>query len=284
MKILVTGAGGQLGYDLVKELNKRGHEVLGLRSRDMDICDETAVNEVLCGFMPEAVMHCAAYTAVDAAEDDKERCDAVNRVGTENIARVCGKLGTKLLYLSTDYVFPGDGEKAWEPEDEAKPLNTYGLTKYLGEEAVRKYAEKHFIVRISWVFGVNGKNFVKTMLRLGAEREKLTVVCDQIGSPTYTPDLSRLLADMIVTEKYGTYHATNEGLCSWYEFACEIMKKAGRKAQVLPVSSDEYPAKAKRPLNSRMSKDKLTQNGFERLPHWTDALDRFLAEMEEKHG
>ena len=284
MKILVTGASGQLGYDLVIELNKRGHEVIGVGSKELDITDADAVMRKLKELKPETVMHCAAYTAVDNAEDDKERCDAVNHVGTENVARACAEIGAKLLYLSTDYVFAGDGDKPWKPEDTAHPLNTYGLTKYLGEEAVRKFVEAHFIVRISWVFGINGKNFVKTMLRLGAEREQLTVVCDQIGSPTYTPDLSRLLADMIVTDKYGTYHATNEGICSWYEFACAIMEKAGLKAKVLPVKSAEYPAKAKRPSNSRMSKDKLTENGFERLPHWEDALDRYLVELEEKHG
>lgn len=284
MKILVTGASGQLGHDLVKELNNRGHEVIGVGSKDLNITDYDAVMKKLSELRPDVVMHCAAYTAVDNAEDDKDRCNEVNHVGTENVARACAEIGAKMLYLSTDYVFSGDGEKPWEPDDAVNPLNTYGLTKYLGEEAVRKYVKNHFIVRISWVFGINGKNFVKTMLRLGKEREQLTVVCDQIGSPTYTVDLARLLADMIVTEKCGTYHATNEGLCSWYEFACAIMAKAGLKAKVLPVTSAEYPAKAKRPFNSRMSKDKLTESGFERLPHWEDALDRYLIELEENHG
>lgn len=284
MKILVTGASGQLGHDLVIELNKRGHKVTGFGSKDLNIIDCEAVMSKLTELKPEAIIHCAAYTAVDNAEENKERCDAVNRIGTENLAKACAQIGAKMLYLSTDYVFPGDGETAWKPEDKVAPLNTYGMTKYLGEEAVRKYVAEHFIVRISWVFGINGKNFVKTMLHLGAEREQLTVVCDQIGSPTYTVDLSRLLADMIVTEKYGTYHATNEGICSWYEFACAIIKKAGLKAKVLPVISAEYPAKAKRPSNSRMSKDKLTENGFERLPFWEDALDRYLIELEENCG
>lgn len=284
MKILVTGASGQLGHDLVIELNKRGHEVIGVGSKDLDITDSETVMNKIAELKPEAVMHCAAYTAVDHAEDDRERCDAVNHIGTENVAKACAKTGAKMLYLSTDYVFPGDGEKPWEPDDKAEPLNTYGMTKYLGEEAVRKYVDEHFIIRISWVFGINGKNFVKTMLRLGAEREQLTVVNDQIGSPTYTVDLSQLIADMIVTDKYGTYHATNEGICSWYKFACAIMEKAGLKAKVLPVTSAEYPAKAKRPSNSRMSKDKLTENGFERLPHWEDALDRYLIELENYHG
>lgn len=284
MKILVTGASGQLGHDLVKELNKRKHKVIGVGSKDLNITDCDAVMSKLSEIRPDAVMHCAAYTAVDNAEDDKDRCNEVNHIGTENVARACAEIGAKMLYLSTDYVFSGDGEKPWEPDDAVNPLNTYGLTKYLGEEAVRKYVKNHFIVRISWVFGINGKNFVKTMLRLGKEREQLTVVCDQIGSPTYTVDLARLLADMIVTEKCGTYHATNEGLCSWYEFACAIMAKAGLKAKVLPVTSAEYPAKAKRPFNSRMSKDKLTESGFERLPYWEDALDRYLIELEENHG
>ena len=280
MKILVTGASGQLGFDLVKELNSRGHEVIGVGSKELNITDSEAVFSKLSEMKPDAVMHCAGYTTVDLAEDEKERCDIVNRAGTENIACACAEIGTKLLFLSTDYVFAGNGEKPWEPDDKAQPLNTYGMSKYLGEEAVRKYVDRHFIVRISWLFGVNGKNFVKTMLRLGAEREQLTVVCDQIGSPTYTVDLSRLLADMIVTDKYGTYHASNEGYCSWHEFACAIMEKAGLKAKVLPVTSAEYPAKAKRPFNSRMSKDKLTENGFARLPHWQDALDRYLFELE----
>lgn len=284
MRILVTGASGQLGHDLVIELNKRGHDVIGVGSKDLNITDGKAVVDMLSKLKPEAVMHCAAYTAVDNAEDDKDRCNEVNHIGTENVARACAEIGAKMLYLSTDYVFSDDGEKPWEPDDAVNPLNTYGLTKYLGEEAVRKYVKNHFIVRISWVFGVNGKNFVKTMLRLGAEREKITVVDDQIGSPTYTVDLARLLADMIATDKYGTYHATNEGFCSWYEFACAIMEKAGLKAKVLPVTSAEYPVKAKRPFNSRMSKDKLTENGFECLPHWEDALDRYLIEMEVNHG
>ena len=284
MKILVTGASGQLGYDLVKELKNRNHEVIGVSSKDLDITDCEAVYKMLDELKPDAVMHCAAYTAVDNAEEDKVRCDAVNHIGTENIACACEKIGAKMLYLSTDYVFSGDGERPWEPDDAVNPLNTYGLTKHLGEEAVREHVKNHFIVRISWVFGINGKNFVKTMLRLGAEREQLTVVCDQIGSPTYTPDLSHLLADMIVTDRYGTYHATNEGLCSWYEFACTIMKKAGLKTKVLPVTSEEYPAKAKRPFNSRMSKEKLSENGFMRLPHWENALERYLLELEENHG
>ena len=247
MKILVTGASGQLGHDLVIELNKRGHEVIGVGSKDLDITDSDTVMRKLSELKPDAVMHCAAYTAVDNAEDDKERCDAVNHIGTENVARACVQIGAKLLYLSTDYVFAGDGERPWKPDDTANPLNTYGLTKYLGEEAVREFVEAHFIVRISWVFGINGKNFVKTMLRLGAEREQLTVVCDQIGSPTYTPDLSRLLADMIVTDKYDTYHATNEGICSWYEFACAIMERRDSKQRCCPFRAPNIPQRQSAP-------------------------------------
>ena len=282
MKILVTGASGQLGSDLVKELNQRGHGVCCPDSRELDITDPEAVQTVLTALHPDAVMHCAAYTAVDNAEDDRERCNLVNVTGTEHIARVCAEIGAKLLYISTDYVFPGTGENPWEPDDATAPLNVYGMSKLRGEEAVRKFVPEHFIVRISWLFGLHGKNFVKTMLRLGAEREKLTVVCDQIGSPTYTVDLARLLADMIMTDRYGTYHATNEGFCSWYEFACAIMEKAGLPAKVEPVTSAEYAAKAARPFNSRMSKRKLTENGFARLPDWQDALERYLKELENE--
>ena len=281
MRILVTGASGQLGHDLVIELTGRGHQVTGVSSKDMDLTDLPAVQNYIESMHPDAVMHCAAYTAVDQAEDDAEACFAVNYLGTQAIAVACAEVGCKLLYISTDYVFPGDGERPWEPDDAVRPLNLYGESKRLGEEAVRDASDKHFIVRISWVFGVNGKNFVKTMLRLGTEREQITVVDDQFGSPTYTKDLSVLLADMIATEKYGTYHATNEGICSWYEFACAIMVQAGLACRVLPVSSDQYPSRAKRPTNSRMSKEKLTESGFRRLPVWEDALRRYLAELKE---
>lgn len=284
MKILVTGALGQLGHDLVKELNRRGHTVIGIGSKEADITDADAVINKLNEWKPEAVMHCAAYTLVDNAEDDRERCDAVNRIGTENIARACAQIDAKLLYLSTDYVFSGDGDIPWKPDDTPHPLNIYGMTKYLGEEAVRRYTNKHFIVRTSWLFGINGRNFVNTMLRLSAERDILTVVSDQVGSPTYTVDLSRLLSDMIESEKYGTYHATNEGFCSWYEFACAIMEKTGRFAKVVPVLRTDYPAKARRPSNSRMNKDKLSERGFSRLPHWEDALERYLCEMENRNN
>ena len=280
MKVLVTGVKGQLGYDVVNELTKRGIEAVGVDIQDMDITDAASVEKVIGEVAPDAVIHCAAYTAVDAAEDNVELCRRVNADGTQNIANVCKKLDCKMVYISTDYVFDGEGTRAWEPDDERHPLNIYGQTKYEGELAVQNTLEKYFIVRISWVFGVNGKNFIKTMLRIGKERGAASVVDDQIGSPTYTYDLARLLVDMIQTDKYGRYHATNEGLCSWYEFACEIFRAAGMDVKVTPVHSDEYPAaKAKRPMNSRMSKEKLTENGFERLPEWKDAVARYLKEI-----
>ena len=234
------------------------------------------VNEVIRASEVEAVIHCAAYTAVDAAEDQVELCRKINAEGTENIAKVCKELDIKMMYISTDYVFDGEGTRPWEPDDERHPLNVYGLTKYEGELAVEKHLDKFFTIRIAWVFGVNGKNFIKTMLKLSETHDELNVVDDQIGSPTYTYDLAVLLVDMIETEKYGRYHATNEGLCSWYEFACEIFRQAGRDVKVNPVSSDEFPTKAKRPHNSRMDKSKLTENGFTPLPAWQDALKRYL--------
>lgn len=280
MKVFVTGVKGQLGFDVMNELKKRGHEAIGVDIEEMDITDEESVNRVIKAAAPDAVIHCAAYTAVDAAEDNEELCRKVNAAGTGYIARVCRELDIKLMYISTDYVFNGRGTRPWEPDDKREPLNVYGQTKYEGELAIEEILEKYFIVRIAWVFGVNGKNFIKTMLNLGKTRDKLTVVADQIGSPTYTYDLARLLVDMIETEKYGRYHATNEGLCSWYEFACEIFKQAGMNVTVEPVSSDQFPVKAKRPMNSRMSKDKLDENGFVRLPSWQDALARYLTKIE----
>ncbi|HCD45067.1 MAG TPA: dTDP-4-dehydrorhamnose reductase [Lachnoclostridium sp.] len=276
MKVFVTGVKGQLGFDVVNELKKRGHEAVGVDIDEMDITDKDSVNRVIRAAAPDAVIHCAAYTAVDAAEENEEVCRNVNAKGTEYIAGVCRELDIKMMYISTDYVFNGQGDRPWEPDDEREPLNVYGQTKYEGELAVEENISKYFIVRIAWVFGVNGKNFIKTMLNLGKTHDKLTVVADQTGSPTYTYDLARLLADMIETEKYGRYHATNEGLCTWYEFACEIFKQAGMDVKVEPVSSDQYPAKAKRPSNSRMNKDKLEENGFLRLPSWQDALKRYL--------
>ena len=276
MKVLVTGVKGQLGYDLVNELEKRGMTAIGVDIDEMDITDAVSVNKVIKEAAPDAVIHCAAYTAVDAAEDNVELCRKVNAEGTANIAEVCKELDIKMMYISTDYVFDGQGERPWEPDDERHPLNVYGQTKYEGEVAVTDALDKYFIVRIAWVFGVNGKNFIKAILNKAKTVDTLTVVNDQFGSPTYTYDLARVLVDMIQTEKYGFYHATNEGICTWYEFACEIIRQAGMDAKVLPVSADQYPAKAKRPTNSRMSKEKLTENGFEKLPAWQDALKRYL--------
>ena len=276
MRILVTGVKGQLGHDVMNELAKRGHTGIGVDVEEMDITDAKKVNEVIRASEVEAVIHCAAYTAVDAAEDQVELCRKINAEGTENIAKVCKELDIKMMYISTDYVFDGEGTRPWEPDDERHPLNVYGLTKYEGELAVEKYLDKFCTIRIAWVFGVNGKNFIKTMLKLSETHDELNVVDDQIGSPTYTYDLAVLLVDMIETEKYGRYHATNEGLCSWYEFACEIFRQAGRDVKVNPVSSDEFPTKAKRPHNSRMDKSKLTENGFTPLPAWQDALKRYL--------
>lgn len=289
MRILVTGARGQLGSDLVKELEKRGIEALAYDVEEMDIRDLSACRNAMGREHEkkpiEGVIHCAAYTAVDKAEDEIGNVKQINAEGTENIAKVCADLGIKMMYISTDYVFDGEGERAWKPDDERNPLNVYGQSKYEGELAVEKHLEKYFIVRISWVFGLRGNNFIKTMLRLGREKKELKVVDDQIGSPTYTPDLSVLLADMILSDKYGRYHATNEGLCSWYEFAKEIFLQAKLKeVKVIPVSSEEFPVKAKRPHNSRMDKSKLEENGFRRLPVWQDALRRYLIELQSEEA
>ena len=291
MKVLVTGVKGQLGYDVVNELTKRGIEAVGVDIQDMDITDAASVEKVIGEVAPDAVIHCAAYTAVDAAEDNVELCRRDNADGTQNIANVCKKLDCKMIYISTDYVFDGEGTRAWEPDDERHPLNIYGQTKYEGELAVQNTLEKYFIVRISWVFGVNGKNFIKTMLNLGKTHDHLTVVNDQFGSPTYTYDLARLLVDMIETEKYGYYHATNEGgYISWYDFTKEIFRQAAAMGhpEYLPenmtvnsVTTAEYGAsKAARPFNSRLDKSKLTANGFTPLPTWQDALGRYLKELD----
>lgn len=281
MKVLVTGARGQLGFDVVQELERQGILAVGVDMEEMDITDADVVDLVVKDSGADAVIHCAAYTAVDAAQENASLCQRVNRDGTKNIAMACLKYGKKMLYISTDYVFDGEGEKPWEPEDHANPVNVYGRTKYEGELAVRETLEAYFIVRVSWVFGLHGKNFVKTMLRLSGERECLHVVDDQFGSPTYTRDLAVLLAAMVQTDRYGVYHATNEGICSWYEFACEIFRQAERTVQVEAVPSDAFPVKAKRPHNSRMEKGKLTREGFFRLPRWEDTLSRYLLELRE---
>ena len=279
MRVLVTGVGGQLGHDVMLELASRSHVGIGVDVAEMDITDADAVSAFIMQAKPDAVIHCAAYTATEKAEEEPDVCRAVNAGGTENIATVCRELDIKMLYISTDYVFDGKGTEAFEVDDKAVPLSVYGLTKYEGECAVRKLLDKYFIVRISWVFGINGKNFVRTMLRITEQNNKVSAVNDQIGSPTYTKDLAPLLCDMIQSEKYGTYHATNEGYCSWFDFASEIFRLAGRDVEVTPVSSDFFPSKIKRPENSRLDKSELDKNGFSRLPDWKDALARYMAEL-----
>lgn len=297
MKVFVTGVGGQLGYDVMNELTARGYEAVGSDILDnsndenyvkLDITDADAVREALCEIKPDAVVHCAAWTAVDAAEDEenKQKVYLINSKGTENIAKVCKELDCKMVYISTDYVFNGQGEEPWEADcKNYAPLSVYGESKLQGELAVSSILDKYFIVRIAWVFGLNGKNFIKTMLNVGAKYDTVRVVCDQIGTPTYTLDLSRLLVDMLETEKYGYYHATNEGgFISWYDFTCEIFRQAGYNTVVVPVTTAEYGiSKAARPFNSRLDKSKLVNNGFKPLPTWQDALSRYLKEI-EKNG
>lgn len=303
MKVFVTGVGGQLGHDIVNELAKRGIEPVGSDIApvysgtddgsavtkapyvQLDITDPDAVTAVLTQVKPDAVIHCAAWTAVDAAEDPENisKVRSINAAGTKHIADVCKALDCKLVYISTDYVFDGQGEAPWQPDcKDYKPLNVYGQTKLEGELAVSETLEKFFIVRIAWVFGLNGNNFIKTMLKLSDKYDSLRVVCDQIGTPTYTLDLSRLLVDMVLTDKFGYYHATNEGgYISWYDFACEIFRQAGKTVTVTPVTTAEYGlSKAARPFNSRLDKSKLIQQGFAPLPVWQDALTRYLKEIE----
>lgn len=281
MKILVTGVKGQLGYDVVRELTKRGIASVGVDIDEMDVTDAGSVERVIKEAAPDAVVHCAAYTAVDAAEEHEELCRKVNAQGPRNIAKVCKTLDIKMLYISTDYVFGGEGDHFWKPEDACDPQSVYGLTKYEGELAVKELLDKYFIVRLTWTFGVNGKNFVKTMLNLSRDHDVIRVVNDQYGSPSYTLDVAKLLVDMILTDKYGVYHVTNEGICSWYEFACAIFQEAGVDIKVVPVTTQEYGARAKRPANSRMDKEKLTENGFHRLPTWQDALARYIQVLRE---
>ena len=305
MKVLVTGVGGQLGHDVVNELAARGHEAVGSDIAEsysgvadgsavtkaayvsLDITDAAAVEKVIREVNPEAVIHCAAWTAVDMAEDDDkvEKVRAINAGGTKNIALMCKELDCKMIYISTDYVFDGQGTKPWEPDcKDYKPLNVYGQTKLEGEQAVSGLLEKYFIVRIAWVFGLNGKNFIKTMLNVGKNHDTVRVVNDQIGTPTYTLDLARLLVDMAESEKYGYYHATNEGgYISWYDFTCKIFKQAGYGTKVVPVTTEEYGlSKAARPFNSRLDKSKLVTAGFTPLPTWQDALSRYLKELENQ--
>ena len=276
---MVTGVGGQLGYDVCKELDRLGIENKGVDVQDFDLTDGAAVMAAVQAYMPDAIIHCAAYTNVEKAESVPEVCADVNGMGTLNMVRAALAVNAKLMYISTDYVFEGTGDTPYEVNAPHRPQSVYGLTKDQGEEAVTSLMQRYFIVRISWVFGVHGNNFVRTMLRLGSERKELNVVDDQIGSPTYTADLAVLLCSMIRTDKYGAYHATNEGYCSWAEFAQAIMDEAGLKCVVHPIPTSAYPTAAKRPLNSRMSKRSLDLAGFQRLPSWQDALHRYVEEL-----
>lgn len=294
MKILVTGAKGQLGHDVMDELEKRGHEAVGVDVEEMDITVDDCVWQVIHEIQPESVIHCAAWTAVDAAEEEenKDTVMAINAAGTQSIASACADLNIPMMYLSTDYVFDGQGQTPWSPDEKNyAPLNVYGASKLAGEQAVSELLSRYFIVRIAWVFGVNGNNFIKTMLRIGATHDTLTVVNDQIGTPTYTYDLARLLVDMIESHEYGYYHITNEGgYISWYDFACEIFRQAAAMGYtcynkdhltVKPVTTAEYGiSKAVRPFNSRLDKSKLTDRGFTPLPTWEDALKRYLQEID----
>lgn len=280
MRVLITGCAGQLGHDVYELLKAKGENCLAADKADFDLTNADSTTGFVQAFRPDAVVHCAAYTAVDKAEEDSINCYAVNVTGTKNLCTACKNLDVKFVYVSTDYVFDGEKKEPYETEDKTNPQTVYGLTKLGGENAVRQSLAKHFIVRTAWVFGANGSNFVKTMLRLGSERDTLNVVCDQFGSPTYTKDLSKLICDMLETDRYGTYHVTNEGFCSWAEFAYEIMRQSGSNARVVPITSSEYPAKAKRPMNSKLSKQKLVDNGFTPLPDWKDALGRFLKEID----
>ena len=284
MKVLVTGFGGQLGFDVMRELTNRGIDATGTTRQDFPLTDMEAMRKRILDYMPDVVIHCAAYTAVDKAEDEPEIAMAVNGEATRCIAELCKEIDAKLIYISTDYVFPGTGEDFYEPDAPKAPQNAYGKSKLAGEEYVQKILEKYFIVRISWVFGMNGKNFIRTMLKLSETHDELRVVDDQVGSPTYTVDLAKLLADMAGTEKYGVYHATNEGICSWAELAAETFRQFGRKTKVTPVASTEYPTKAVRPKNSRMSKQCLDDAGFNRLPNWKDAVGRYLIELAAIQG
>lgn len=278
MKILITGVSGQLGHDVSIQLKKDGHTIFAPDHSEMDICNTEMIIDYFKKNNPDVVIHCAAWTAVDSAEDEKEACMAVNVQGTKNLVEQCRKNNIAMMYFSTDYVFNGSGNRPWTVDDKTDPINVYGLSKRDGESAVRSL-EKYFIVRISWVFGINGKNFVKTMIRLGSSNSHVRVVCDQYGSPTYTVDLAALVSKMIITERYGIYHAHNEGMCSWYEFAKKIFELNGQDVDVEPISSEQFPMKAKRPMNGYLDTSALVDAGFELLPPWEDALLRYLDEL-----
>lgn len=282
MKIVVTGYTGQLGYDVVHQGLQLGLNMVGIGSKDLDITNKEAVFQYLKKIKPDAIIHCAAYTAVDKAEDDKITSQHVNVNGTNYLAEAAKEINAKFMYISTDYVFSGEGQTPFKETDETSPIGHYGRTKLEGEEVVKQLLNKWFIIRISWVFGINGNNFVKTMLRLGETRDKLNVVGDQFGSPTYTSDLAKLLIEMIKTDKYGVYHASNEGYCSWADFAQEIFRQANIKVKVSSISTEEYPTRAARPKNSRMSKQKLVDSGFNPLPSWQDAVERYLKQLTQE--
>ncbi len=276
MKILVTGIKGQLGYDVVKALKLRGHQPIGVDREEMDLMNDNMIQDFIMNLKPEAIIHCAAYTAVDQAEEEVEICYQINAEAVRVIAECAKALDIVMIYISTDYVFDGTKESEYVETDTPNPINVYGASKLKGEQYVQQLLKKFYIVRISWVFGINGKNFIKTMQRLGKEQNQLNIIHDQFGSPTYTADLAPLLVDMIETNQYGIYHVTNEGYCSWYEFATEIFKQIGLDITLHPITTDEYKTKAKRPLNSKMSKKKLNENGFHILPTWKEALKNYL--------
>ena len=276
MKILVTGIKGQLGYDVVKALKLRGHQPIGVDREEMDLMNDNMIQDFIMNLKPEAIIHCAAYTAVDQAEEEVEICYQINAEAVRVIAECAKALDIVMIYISTDYVFDGTKESEYVETDTPNPINVYGASKLKGEQYVQQLLKKFYIVRISWVFGINGKNFIKTMQRLGNEHDELNIIHDQVGSPTYTADLASLLVDMIETNRYGIYHATNEGYCSWYEFAAEIFKQSQLDVTLHPITTDQYKTKAKRPLNSKMSKQKLSDYGFHRLPTWQEALKNYL--------
>ena len=282
MKFFITGVNGQLGYDVKRELLERGYtDILAPTRVDLDITNEDAVKKMIREYRPSVIFHCAAYTAVDKAEEEQEKCYQVNVLGTKYLTEAAKEVGAKIIYISTDYVFDGTKEGLYQVEDKVNPVNYYGKTKYLGENFIREY-DNHIIVRISWVFGINGKNFIRTMLNLAESHKELNVVCDQIGSPTYTKDLAGLLVNMFLSNVKGLYHVTNEGYCSWYEFAEFIFKESRKKVKVHPILTKDYKTIAKRPLNSKLSKESLDDIGMKRLPEWQDAVSRYLKELKEE--
>lgn len=282
MKFFITGVNGQLGYDVKRELLERGYtDILAPTRVDLDITNEDAVKKMIREYRPSVIFHCAAYTAVDKAEEEQEKCYQVNVLGTKYLTEAAKEMDAKIIYISTDYVFDGTKEGIYQIEDRVNPVNYYGKTKYLGENFIREY-DNHIIVRISWVFGINGKNFIRTMLNLAESHKELNVVCDQIGSPTYTKDLAGLLVNMFLSNVKGLYHVTNEGYCSWYEFAEFIFKESRKKVKVHPILTKDYKTIAKRPLNSKLSKESLDDIGMKRLPEWQDAVKRYIRELKKE--